>query len=264
MTILDSIVAAKYREVEERKLLFPVSFLEKCRHFNATTRSLKRAILKEGSYGIIAEFKRKSPSAGLINEAALPFDVCLKYSEAGASAVSVLTDAEFFGGSSIDLSNVREHVDCPVLRKDFIIDEYQIIEARSIGADAILLIAEIHEAKKLKQLFEFACSLELEALIEFHDEKNISRLPYEAQMIGINSRNLDSFRVNIDHLAEMTNLLPSNVIKVAESGIKSVSDYHNLKAAGFSGFLIGEYFMKNPDPGSACKSFIGNMKNSIK
>lgn len=262
MTILDSIIAAKYKEVEERKLLHPVSFLARSMHFNNRTRSLKSEIQKGGSYGIIAEFKRKSPSAGIINEAAVPFDVCRKYSEAGASAVSVLTDKEFFGGSSFDLSNVREHVDCPVLRKDFIIDEYQIIEARSIGADAVLLIAEIHEAKKLKQLFDFACSLELEVLIEFHDEKNISRLPYDAQLIGINSRNLNSFNVSIDHLAEIAGLLPTSAIKVAESGIKSVSDYHKLKAAGFSGFLIGEYLMKNPDPGSACKSFIDNIRKT--
>ncbi len=264
MTILDSIVAAKCREVEGRKLLFPVSVLEKSRHYDNRIKSLKCEIQREGSYGIIAEFKRRSPSAGVINENAIPFEVCLKYSEAGASAVSVLTDSEFFGGSSFDLINVQEHIDCPVLRKDFIIDEYQIIEARSMGADAVLLIAEIHRADKLKQLFEFAQSLELEVLIEFHDEKNISRLPYDADLIGINSRNLDSFKVSIDNLARLTGLLPSNVIKVAESGIKSVSDYHNLKAAGFSGFLIGEYFMKTSDPGGACKSFIDNIKSTAK
>jgi indole-3-glycerol phosphate synthase len=260
MTILDEIIARKYLEVEERKSAFPISVLEKSLFFQKKPRSLKKGILGEGSSGIIAEFKRKSPSAGIINANSLAQEVCLEYEKAGASAVSVLTDTTFFGGSSEDLTNVRKHVDCPVLRKDFIVDEYQIIEARSIGADAILLIAELHPANRLEELFRFAQSLELEALIELHDEKNIHRIPYDAQMIGINSRNLASFRVDIDHLIHLIHLLPEKSIKVAESGIKSLADYFTLKNAGFDAFLIGEYFMKSTDPGRTCKNFIEDLR----
>jgi indole-3-glycerol phosphate synthase len=187
-------------------------------------------------------------------------EVCFEYMEAGSSAVSVLTDSDFFGGSSDDLSDVCRHVECPVLRKDFIVDEYQIIEARSIGADAVLLIAEMHQADKLEQLHRFAQSLELEVLLEIHDEKNISHIPNDAQMIGINSRDLASFRTNPDHLVQLVDNLPENVVKVAESGIKSVTDYLNLRKGGFDAFLIGEYFMKTTDPGGTCKTFINALR----
>ena len=260
MTILDQIVAGKYREVEERKYRCPVSVLEKSIFFRKKPRSLKKEILKEGSFGIIAEFKRRSPSAGIINATAVARGVCYEYIEAGSSAVSVLTDSDFFGGSSDDLTDVRKYVVGPVLRKDFIVDEYQIIEARSIGADAILLITELHQADKLEHLHRFAQSLELEVLIEIHDKKNISRIPYDAQLVGINSRDLTSFRTNSDHPVRLIDNLPGNVVKMAESGIKSVADYINLRKAGFDAFLIGEYFMKTTDPGGTCKAFINALR----
>lgn len=256
MTILEQIVASKKIEVEKRKAIAPASVLEKSEFFQAKRRSLKNNLLADGSAGIIAEFKRKSPSAGIINASAKAEVICSGYSAAGCSAVSVLTDTDYFGGSSSDLSEVRKNVKCPVLRKDFIIDEYQIIEARSIGADAILLIAEIHDALRLAELYHFAQSLELEVLIEVHDEINFSRIPADAQIVGINSRNLASFSVDISHLDKLINLLPENSVKVAESGIRSVTDYMNLKNAGFNAFLIGEYFMRTPYPGKTCKSFI--------
>jgi indole-3-glycerol phosphate synthase len=260
MTILDQIVAGKYREVEERKSRNPASALEKSIFFQQKPRSMKKEILKVGSFGIIAEFKHRSPSAGIINETAVAREVCSDYMEAGSSAVSVLTDSEFFGGSSDDLTDVRRQVGCPVLRKDFIVDEYQIIEARSIGADAVLLIAELHPAEKFRQLFRFAQSLELEVLIELHNKKNISQIPYDAQLVGINSRDLASFRVNPDHFVRLVDSLPGNVVKVAESGIKSVTDCINLKKAGFDAFLIGEYFMRTTDPGRTCKIFINTLR----
>ncbi len=260
MNILDQIVAYKYREVIERKSLFPVSLLEKSVFFNRRTTSLKESLLREELSGIIAEFKHKSPSKGIINESALPGKVCFEYLQAGSSAVSVLTDSEFFGGSSADLINARKVIDGPVLRKDFIVDEYQIIEARSIGADAILLITELHHAEKLEQLHKFARSLEMEVLVEVHDEVNISKIPEDAQLVGINSRNLKSFKVSLDHPARLIQRLPENVLKIAESGIKSVEDYINLKNEGFDAFLIGELFMKTPDPGKACKTFISELK----
>jgi indole-3-glycerol phosphate synthase len=260
MTILDQIIAVKKMEVEERKSFCPDSVLEKSIFFHEQPRSLKSHLLREGSFGIIAEFKRKSPSAGIINESSIAGEVCAEYSEAGSSAVSVLTDHEFFGGSSDDLSEVRKKVVCPVLRKDFIIDEYQIIEAKAIGADAVLLIAEIHTSEKLSELYHFACSLGLEVLVEVHDEKNISRIPEEAQIVGINSRNLASFSVDLDHLSTLIQRLPENAVKVAESGIKSVSDYLKLKDTGFNAFLIGESFMRTASPGSACKEFINALR----
>jgi indole-3-glycerol phosphate synthase len=263
MSILEKIVASKYKEVEERKLKFPVSTLEKSKYFNRITHSLKTSILREGSFGIISEYKRKSPSKGIINASAQPVQVCSGYHEAGSSALSVLTDYDYFGGTSHDLSDVRQNVNCPILRKDFIIDEYQITEARSIGADAVLLIAEVHDAKRLGQLFRFARSLELEVLVELHDEKNIARIPPDAEIIGINSRDLASFNVNFDHLTRMVHLLPGESVKVAESGIKSVNDYLSLKNAGFNAFLIGEQFMKSIDPAAECKSFISMLGESL-
>lgn len=256
MTILDKIIAAKKLEVEERKSRQPVSLLEKSTFFREEPRSLKSHLLREGSFGIISEFKRKSPSAGIINASSVAGEVCAEYSEAGSSAISVLTDSVFFGGSSDDLTEARKQVVCPVLRKDFIIDEYQIIEARAIGADAVLLIAEIHKAEKLAELYRFASSLGLEVLVEVHDEKNISRIPDDATIVGINSRNLGSFTVDTDHLSAMILKLPENTVKVAESGIKSVTDYLKLKDAGFNAFLIGEFFMKTDDPGRTCREFI--------
>jgi indole-3-glycerol phosphate synthase len=263
MSILDQIVATKKREVEKQKSQCPASVLEKSAFFKEKTRSLKSNLMSEDSFGIIAEFKRKSPSAGIINESAVARETCIAYSEAGASAISVLTDNAFFGGSINDLTEVRKNVDCPVLRKDFIIDEYQILEARSIGADAILLIAEILPEEKLAEFHRFAGSIGLEVLVEIHDEKNISRIPNEARIVGINSRNLASFSVDPDHLPKLIGRLPENAVRVAESGIKSVNDYLNLKNAGFNGFLIGGYFMSTPDPGKTCKLFIDTLREFL-
>lgn len=260
MTILDQIVANKYLEVKERKSLYPVNVLEKSVFFQQRPLSLKQNLLREELFGIIAEFKRRSPSKGIINENALPEKVCNEYIQAGSSAVSVLTDSKFFGGSSADLINARKLNHIPVLRKDFIVDEYQIIEARSIGADAVLLITRLHQSERIEQLHRFANSLDMEVLVEVHDEKDFSRIPYDAQLIGINSRNLASFDVDHGHLARLVHLIPPDVVKVAESGIKSPSDYIKIKDAGFNGFLIGELFMNTADPGNACKTFISKLK----
>ena len=264
MSILKEIGRYKYREVEARKALHPISLLEKSPFFSRQTLSLKQSLMAVGSSGIIAEFKRRSPSRGIINANSRPEDVCPAYIKAGASAVSVLTDEKFFGGASEDLMNVRKRIDSPILRKDFIVDEYQIIEARSIGADAVLLIAELHEAERLAQLFDFAVSLELEVLVEVHDEKNIFRIPSGAELVGINSRNLASFVVDLSHLARIFSLLPANTLKVAESGISSCDDYCNLKNSGYNAFLMGEYFMKTHDPGKTCEIFISALRQQKK
>ncbi len=259
MTILDQIVSGKYLEIEERKALYPVAVLEKSKFFGERTESLKDAILSEGSTGIIAEFKRRSPSRGVFNKYARATEVCAGYYAGGSSAVSVLTNRHF-GGSIDDLDEVCRIVTCPVLCKDFILDEYQIIEARSYGADAVLLITDIHPAGKLNSLYRFALSLGMEVLIEVHNKKYLSVIPEGADIVGINSRNLESFNVSLDHAREMINLLPGSIVKVAESGIKSAEDYFIMKNTGFNAFLIGEYFMNSADPAQSCKSFIETIK----
>jgi indole-3-glycerol phosphate synthase len=260
MTILDQIIARKHKEVEEKKSGYPVKELEKSLFMQRKTDSLRTSLLREDLFGIIAEFKRRSPSAGVMNSKCSPEIVCQEYIRSGCSGLSILTDPGFFGGSIDDLTVVRWSNDIPILRKDFIIDEYQIVEARSAGADAILLIAELHEARTLENLYRFARSLDLEVLVEIHDEKNISRIPYDAHIVGINSRNLSSLKVSPENHELIISKLPPNVVKVAESGIRSVQDYVSLKNAGFDAFLIGEMFMNSPDPGKSCTSFISQIK----
>lgn len=260
MTVLDNIVAQKYKEVAERKAITPITVLERGNLFRREPVSFKNFLLREDLFGIIAEFKRKSPSRGIMNEVASSGKVCRDYVQAGASAVSVLTDLNFFGGTSEDLINARESISFPVLRKDFIVDQYQIVEARSIGADAILLIASLHSPEKIGQLHRFALSLGLEALIEVHDETDFSKIPADAQIVGINSRNLASLNIDTGRHSALIEMIPKNVVKVAESGIKSVSDCVSLRNAGFKGFLIGELFMNTADPGQSCLRFINELR----
>lgn len=260
MTILEHIIAQKHLEVKERKYLSPVHLLEKGILFKRRPFSLQNFLLRKDLFGIIAEFKRKSPSRGVMNEFASSDKVCGEYIEAGASAVSVLTDSDFFGGSSADLINARELIDFPILRKDFIVDEYQIVEARAIGADAILLITSLHKAERVEQLFKCATSLGLEVLVEVHDENDFSRIPCDAKLVGINSRNLASLEVDKDRHSGLIEKIPPDILKIAESGIKSPSDYLMLENAGFDGFLIGELFMKTSDPGMTCRTFIEELR----
>jgi indole-3-glycerol phosphate synthase len=261
MNFLERIVAYKHKEVEEQKSLIPVSELEKSIFLQKSPLSLRDSLLREDLFGIIGEFKRKSPSKGIMNRNSSPATVCSDYILAGCSAVSVLTDSISFGGSGEDLTSVRKNTGFPILRKDFIIDEYQIIEARALGADAILLIAELHNADKMEQLHRFAGSVDLEVLVEIHDEKNITIIPYDARIVGINSRNLGSLKVDPDNHLQLIDQLPRDVVKVAESGIRSVTDYLNLCKRGFDAFLIGELFMNTPDPGLSCNSFFSQLKN---
>lgn len=263
MTILDKIIAEKHKEVEERKAIAPIHLLEKSHFFQRRPLSLKQSILQEHQFGIIAEFKRKSPSKGMMNEFSDSGKICSEYIKGGASAVSILTDLEFFGGSSEDLMNVRMVINSPVLRKDFIVDEYQIVEARSIGADAILLITSLHKAEKIEQLYQFALSLDLEILVEVHDEKDFVKIPAGAQLVGINSRNLASLDIDKELPSRLIENIPPEMLKIAESGIKTTADYLNLRNAGFNGFLIGELFMNTPDPGKSCSSFISELGRLI-
>jgi indole-3-glycerol phosphate synthase len=256
MTLLDKIIASKRSEVKQLKRMTPIAELQERKYFERKTISLSGSILQENSTGIIAEFKRKSPSAGTFHNVISPAEVASGYCLAGASAISILTDRAFFGGTINDLEEVRKVVDCPVLRKDFVIDESQVIEAKASGADAILLISEVLPAHALSRLHNLATSLGLEVIVEIHDKKNIDSLPAGTKIAGINNRNLATLDVNLGNSEELAGIIPAGIIKVAESGIRSPEDYIRMKKSGFEGFLIGEYFMKNIDPGLACKTFI--------
>lgn len=264
MNILDKIVEEKRKEVSARKELYPTALLEKSLFFENNTISMKEYILRDDKFGIIAEFKRKSPSKGMINEYADVEKVSIGYMQAGASGLSVLTDEKFFGGSSRDLTTARKFNFCPILRKDFIIDEYQITEAKSIGADVILLIAAILTPDEVEKLAKFAKSLKLEILLELHDEQEFQHINQHIDLVGINNRNLKDFSVDTNKSIEMAKKIPNDFVKVAESGISNIETILNFRANGFKGFLMGERFMQSSRPELACKNFITELKQKLK
>jgi indole-3-glycerol phosphate synthase len=259
MNILEQIIEHKKLEVQKRKAEISVSELEKGIYFTRQTLSLKQSLQGEKKTGIIAEFKRRSPSKGVINDRVNVMDVTKAYTENGASGLSILTDENFFGGSKQDLMDARVN-DVPILRKDFIIDEYQITEARSIGADVILLIAACLTPRQVKRLAIFAKRLGMEVLLELHDENEIEHICDETELVGINNRNLKTFEVNIGQTLKMGEKIPNSKIKIAESGIKSVDDILLFKENGFKGFLIGELFMKEDDPSIAFAEFVNALQ----
>jgi indole-3-glycerol phosphate synthase len=254
--ILKEIIDHKRTEVNERKALYPIKLLEQSIFFKSPGVSLKRYLLREDKAGIIAEIKRKSPSKGIINNYINIEKVAVGYMQAGASALSVLTDTKFFGGKNEDLTTARKFNYCPILRKDFIVDEYQIIEAKSIGADAILLLGNVLTKEEIKQFTLTAHALGLEVLLELRDEKEIDSINEHIELVGINNRNLVDFKVDLEQSFKLAKLLPSQVIKIAESGIDSAKTIIELKTAGFRGFLIGETFMRSSRPEEACAALI--------
>lgn len=255
MNILDTIVAKKKEEVAARKALKSSAALEKEVFFTRPTLSLVQSLVHPERTGIIAEFKRKSPSKGVINGQADVVEVTNAYTKYGASGLSVLTDESFFGGNSDDLIKARVN-EIPVLRKDFIIDEYQITEARAIGADVILLIAACLTPQEVQQLAAFAKSLQLEVLLEIHDETELGHICDETDLVGVNNRNLKTFKVDINTSLRLISHMPAHKPGVAESGISSPEAIKTLKEAGFKGFLIGENFMKQPLPSVAFADFV--------
>lgn len=256
MKILDTIIAHKRKEVAERKSLYPVKLLEKSIYFSSPSVSLKKYLLREDKIGIIAEFKRRSPSKGIINQYAPVERTSIGYMQAGASALSVLTDSEFFGGKNEDLTTARKFNYCPILRKDFTVDEYQIIEAKSIGADAILLLANVLSEKEIKSFAKTAKSLGLEVLLELRDKSEIKSICPDVEIVGVNNRNLKDFSVNVKQSLDLAKHIPTGLIKVSESGIDSAGTIHELRKAGYKGFLMGEKFMKHSRPEIACANFI--------
>ncbi len=259
MTILDTILAHKKIEVRNAKREKPVNLLEKSANFNSPNVSLKEFILDKSKSGIIAEFKRQSPSKGIINNTALVTNVTKGYENSGASALSILTDNHFFGGHNNDVTTARKTTNNPILRKDFTIDTYQIIEAKSIGANAILLIASVLTKNEIKTFTNLAHSIGLEVLLEIHTEKELEKYNPDISLVGINNRNLNTFEVDFENAIRLAKSLPSQTIKIAESGISDPKNINYLKTHGFDGFLIGENFMKNKNPGAACKTFIDNI-----
>jgi indole-3-glycerol phosphate synthase len=259
MNILEKIILHKKEQIaEQKKHTTQESFLQ-AEGFNRKCFSFIN-ILQEGqTTGIIAEFKRKSPSKGFINEHANVVYVTTAYTNGGAAALSILTDEYFFGGSNKDLIAARIN-NIPILRKDFIIDTYQIAEAKAIGADVILLIAACLTVQEVKTLAAFAVSLGLEVLLELHDETELEHICADTKLVGINNRNLKDFKVDINAALAMAKQIPSDKIKIAESGISDVEMIGIFKNAGYKGFLIGENFMKEANPGNAFYNFAHKLK----
>lgn len=260
MNILANIATHKRTEIAERKELYPIALLEHSPFFNTVPISLTKYLLQPGASGIIAEFKKKSPSKGIINATAKVGEVTIGYVQAGASALSVLTDSQFFGGKNEDLIKARELNYCPILRKDFIVDPYQIIEAKSIGADAILLIAAILTPEETLNLATLARSLGLETILEIHGYDELTHLNNQINILGVNNRNLADFTVSLDISLTLSKFISDGILAISESGIHDPADVHLLKQAGYKGFLIGEQFMSTGDPALACQTFISQLK----
>jgi indole-3-glycerol phosphate synthase len=230
--------------------------------FGRTTFSLKKSLLEVGSTGIIAEFKRQSPSKGIINDKATIAEVTNGYLDANVAAQSILTDTSFFGGTMADLMEARVlNKQKPILRKDFIVDGFQIVESKAIGADVILLIAACLTSTELKNFGNLATDLGMEVLYEVHTQEDLDKInDLDNKIIGINNRNLKTFEVNLDNSIQLANQISDTSIKVSESGISNPKIITGLKQYGFQGFLIGENFMKEENPGEACQEFISQIR----
>lgn len=256
MNILDKIVIDKRREVDLRKAVIPEKQLQQSVLFERKTFSLAK-LLKASSSGIIAEHKRRSPSKSVINQDLNVQDVVQGYENAGVCGISVLTDGKYFGGSLDDLILARSSCNIPLLRKEFIIDPYQVIEARAYGADVILLIAAILTRDEIQHLSELAKSLDLDVLLEVHNEVELNKsIMPSLDLLGVNNRDLKTFKVSLDTSKTLSSLIPDEFVKVSESGISSAEAIKDLKNYGFQGFLIGENFMKTKNPGKNAASFI--------
>lgn len=257
--ILSGIIANKRFEIDFQKQSIPMEQIQENLPEARSKRSMKAALLNSSS-GIIAEFKRKSPSKGWINPTASVDEITLSYERNGASALSILTDEKFFGGTLRDIRNVRTQIHIPILRKDFIIDEYQLYQSKIIGADAILLIAAALTPDKCRALTEKAHELDLEVLLEIHNESELDYIRKDIDMIGINNRNLGTFHTDVQNSFRLASQLPQDAVLVSESGISQAETVKELRASGFKGFLIGETFMKEAHPGKSLKHFIAQSK----
>lgn len=260
MSILESIIRDKKIEVQLRETLIPPSHLEGFGLFDRPTASLRDS-LKAQKTGIIAEHKRRSPSKAIINQKGSVSDIVAGYTAAGAGGISVLTDGRYFGGSLDDLLLARASTELPLLRKEFIVSTYQILEAKAYGADAILLIAAVLTEDELQELCKCAHSLNLEVLLEVHSKAELEvSLDVGADLIGVNNRDLSTFEVSLDISRELCSLIPDTIGKISESGLRTAAELEELKQLGFDGFLMGETFMKTSNPGSALGEFLKKME----
>ncbi|AXO81414.1 indole-3-glycerol phosphate synthase TrpC [Olleya aquimaris] len=261
MDILSQIVNDKRIEVNLRKQLIPIKQLEQSILFERETVSLAKK-LKNSTSGIIAEHKRRSPSKQVINHDLNVFDVAKGYQDAGVCGMSVLTDGKYFGGSLDDLLTARASSNLPLLRKEFIIDIYQIIEAKAYGADVILLIAAILTKEEIKTFSELAKSLNMDVLLEVHNQTELHKsIMPSLDMLGVNNRNLKTFEVSLETSKQLSDLIPNDFVKVSESGISSIQAIKTLQPFGYKGFLIGENFMKTNNAGESAKQFIQTLNN---
>jgi len=260
MTILDRINEHKRLEVARRREKAPLESLKDSFGYRMQRRSLVESITASSHYGIIAEFKRKSPSQSDISLEADPELVARAYQEAGAAGISCLTDVHFFGARSNDIDRVRRTVELPVIRKDFIIDRYQLHEARAMGADAVLLIAASLSAGEIDEMAAEANELSLEVLCEVHNEEEVAKLSPNVDIVGVNNRNLKDFSVSIANSLHLGEMLPPGMLKISESGIEDPETIAKLRREGFRGFLIGTHFMREEDPGAACAAFIARIR----
>jgi indole-3-glycerol phosphate synthase len=227
--------------------------------FQRSTYSMKQNLQRSDLQGIIAEFKRQSPSKGPIHLDADVLDVTKGYEQAGASAISILTEPNFFLGSNEYLTKARASLQIPILRKDFIVDEIQIVEAKAIGADCILLIASVLSKKEMQQFTQTAHDLGLEVLVEIRDKEEIELLPPTADVVGVNNRNLKTFSEGIEQSIVLSEYLPTDMVRISESSISKASVIHELRKYGYKGFLIGEYFMRHEHPGDTCKALMDEL-----
>ncbi len=262
--ILSEICAYKRIEVAKQKEAVPFDTIvemagKMMAEDNHPIRSMRRS-LEESKSGIIAEFKRKSPSKGWIKEDGKPEIIPPSYSENGAAALSILTDENYFGGSMAFLKTARKLVETPILRKDFIIDEYQLYQAKIIGADAVLLIAADLTKDECRNLAHTAHELQLETLLEIHSESELEYVGDCIDMVGVNNRNLGTFHTDVQNSFRLSELLPKDMLRVSESGISNPDTVNELRQAGFRGFLIGENFMKTENPGAALADFISKIR----
>ena len=260
MNILDRIIADKKNEVALRKSLFPISYWEASPLFDRPLNRLS-ARLRSSHSGIIAEHKRRSPSKQTINTKLSVSEVVQGYDKAGACGLSILTDQKYFGGSLEDLNLARATTTLPLLRKEFIIDEYQLIEAKAQGADLILLIAAVLSREEIQTLSTVAQKLDLEVLLEIHNQEELEKsIMPSLDLLGVNNRNLKTFEVSLETSRALAPLIPDEFVKVSESGLSDIQSIKTLQSIGYQGFLVGENFMKTTQPGSAAQEFISQLE----
>ncbi len=260
MNILDRIIADKKNEVALRKSLFPISYWEASPLFDRPLNRLS-ARLRSSHSGIIAEHKRRSPSKQTINTKLSVSEVVQGYDKAGACGLSILTDHKYFGGSLEDLNLARATTTLPLLRKEFIVDEYQLIEAKAQGADLILLIAAVLSREEIQTLSTVAQKLDLEVLLEIHNQEELEKsIMPSLDLLGVNNRNLKTFEVSLETSRALAPLIPDEFVKVSESGLSDIQSIKTLQSIGYQGFLVGENFMKTTQPGSAAQEFISQLE----